>query len=54
MAGSVNVEVECSACGRDLTATAKVDKWGNVIIEVEPCGSCLSDARAEAKEEAQS
>ena len=43
----MNMECECQKCGRPLEADASVDRKGTIMLKVEPCETCVDNARDE-------
>lgn len=39
---SIDIDVSCNDCGRDLSCNITKDKWGSPIINVDPCPDCLT------------
>jgi len=43
----MNMECECQKCGNPLDADASVDRKGTIMLKVEPCETCVDNARDE-------
>jgi hypothetical protein len=47
------VETKCEECGDTLYFEQNIDRYGNVILEVELCETCVERAVDKAKDEAE-
>ena len=50
----MNITVECTKCGNDLSADASVNRSGDITITVEACPTCIDKAEDKAREEGHS
>jgi len=47
----VEFEISCETCGKTLTATVGEGYQKSIVVEVEPCETCMENAREEIREE---
>lgn len=47
----MEIVVWCRDCGASLEASAEVDKFGDIVISVSLCETCVEEACDEAKTE---
>jgi hypothetical protein len=50
---SIDFDVYCSSCGTNLSADVNITggRSGDVMVNVEPCPSCLKDSKQEGFDE---
>ena len=49
---SVIYDAKCGTCSQDLDVTVRLDRDGDLCIEVAPCENCLAEAKQEGKDAA--
>lgn len=47
----VDVDVECTECGKTLNASVTRSRSGNVTMSVEPCSKCVDAANSDGYKE---
>ena len=51
MSKEKKMKCKCSTCNKELGISCQLDSWNDLEIEVDPCETCLEEAREEATSE---